>query len=1149
MTNINRLGAMALTACIGMALAGCNDYDFQQPGASTAGTPIKLAAAYPTQSRASDAGFEDTDQMGVYVLDYTEGTPEQITGDAHGKNVRYTFNAADNSWTPSVDLYWTSNDTPADIIGYYPFEASIENEEAVQFSINRRQDVSGSATTQGGYEASDFLWGKVTKAMPTADRVDLTLYHLMAGVRVTLAEGTGFAAGEWADIDKTVVIPGIIPDATIDLSSGTVTTGTQTPVTVTPLSYGGDWRAIVVPQTVKAGNDLVAVNVDGVSYTLVKNEDLSYRSGKMHTFTVTVNKNILNGKYEFMLTDEAVTPWLDSVDFREGVIRDYVIVEVSQKGTLQACIESSGYNCSDILNLKIKGELNEEDFRYIRENMDCLKSLNLYECEVYEEDVKDAIPDEALFNVKTLNYVVFPKKLWRIGAGAFCETGLIGDLIIPEGVTHLGKDMDLDEGGPGHDGRRGVFTDCRSLMGNLSLPSSLEFIESGAFCRTALSGELSIPDNVTFIGSKAFESTKFTGQLSLPDNLQEIGKAAFFEVPMTGNIVIPQGIKVIREFTFRRGKYSLLELPEGLEEIHGQAFYECEIKGELKLPSTLKGIESYAFANNKFSSIVFPESLTLLGNGVFQGNNRLSGTIEIPRNLSAINGSMFEGCTLLEEVVIGENVTKIEGKAFGGCYNLASVIINNPEPPLITDYEGIKDPFHNVPKDNFTLQVPEKSVEDYRNANGWKEFKRIAAYSNFVCRPATACALATRHQETLVLNSDGDWEVTHQPSWCSLTKNAGSGKTELTLTINEMAKGSGNREDYVEFSLKGTDFTTRCAVSQFDYEYGEDECVTLQKATAGRGIDVLFVGDGFDGEAISEGKYIDLVKEQMEAFFGLPPYSTYRDYFNVYACISLSQETGVNTANTWRNTRFTTLYAEGTLMHDDIDEVFDYAVKHSPLKAGDMWKSLIIMSLNSDEYGSATSMTENGSAVAICCPSSEAYPMDTRGIVQHEAGGHAFGKLAEERISWSRGCQAFYPPNSVLQEIFDTQMRGWWPNISISGKMSDVAWSHLIFDTRYSDRVDVFEGAYGYRRGIFRSEINSCMNYGIPYYNAISRQEITRRILEYAGEEFSMDRFYAEDSDKWGSTATSRAAIPSGADSYSASGLHHPVRIIKSKKY
>ncbi len=1140
------ISLLGLTALL---CASCSEDYISRPdegGMETA--EITLSAAYPTASRASDAGFEDGDHMGVYVMDYMGDTPEAITdADIHGDNVKFRFNGTDNSWTGATTLYWTSATTPADIIGYYPFIATIDDETAVPFKISRRQDTNSREDDEpGGYEASDLLWAKAEKVMPTSARVDLTFRHLMAGVRVALVEGSGFSGNEWSSLEKTVSVTNVIPDATVNLSDGEVSVGDGSPVSVTPCRAGEEWRAVVVPQTVGEGTTLLAITVDGVSYNFSKTGTMTYTPGKLHTFTITVNRTEPAGDYEFVLSDEAITAWLDDVEFREGIMREYIVVNVENRGTLEACVKAMNLKEKDIRNLKITGEMDERDFTYLREKFEYLSALNLSDAEVYSDNKRTVLPSNAFYGKSMLAHIVFPKHLTVIGNCAFFETGLMGDLIIPEGVTHIGTGEDLDGAMPGHwGGAGGAFTNCFSLVGSLSLPSTLTFIESGAFCRTSLTGELVIPESVRFIGSCAFDNTKFTGSLTLPDNIEDIGVGAFYQVKFTGNLVIPQGVEKIRKQTFSGGNYSLLSLPEGLIEIDDQAFTGCEMRGELKLPSTLKMIGANAFEDNKFSNIVFPERINYLGKECFIRSSRLT-SVTIPDGLTAINRGLFAQSNMLEEVIIGEEITKIEGFAFGECYNLASVTVNNPEPPLLLtdEWDGrTRDAFYGVPRDNFTLQVPESSVELYNRAAGWKEFKRIAAYSNFVCRPAAACALNSRHEEYLILNSDGDWEVTHLPEWCSLSRSNGSGKTEILLTVNEMAKGSGNRSDYVEFALKGTDFTTRCAVSQYDYQYGEDECVTLQKATRGTGVDLLFIGDGFDAAAIAEGEYLELVNEQVEAFFGVEPYTTYRDYFNVYACMGLSQETGINTLNTWRNTRFQTYYGnDGGLLLDDFDAVMDYAVDHSPLTAARMPKSLVIMTLNSDEYGGATMIADSGSAISLCSRSSDPYPMDTRGIIQHEACGHAFGKLGEERILYNR-----YLTNGERQHIEWMQNRGWYQNISASGKMSDVPWSHFIFDDRYSVNVDVFEGAFGVTRGAYRSEINSCMNHGIPYFNAISRQDIMKRILEYADEEFTMDKFYATDSDKWGSTGGSRAAMPD--EKYTTSALHHPITIVKSSKY
>ena len=96
--------------------------------------------------------------------------------------------------------------------------------------------------------------------------------------------------------------------------------------------------------------------------------------------------------------------------------------------------------------------------------------------------------------------------------------------------------------------------------------------------------------------------------------------------------------------------------------------------------------------------------------------------------------------------------------------------------------------------------------------------------------------------------------------------------------------------------------------------------------------------------------------------------------------------------------------------------------------------------------------------------------------------------------------------------------------------MYDVPWSHLIFDEKYQNTVDIYEGGYMHTRGCFRSEPNSCMNNNIPYFSAISRQAIVERIMEYAGEEFSFEEWKAKDKGIYtGSTssATRMAIEPS----------------------
>jgi hypothetical protein len=188
-------------------------------------------------------------------------------------------------------------------------------------------------------------------------------------------------------------------------------------------------------------------------------------------------------------------------------------------------------------------------------------------------------------------------------------------------------------------------------------------------------------------------------------------------------------------------------------------------------------------------------------------------------------------------------------------------------------------------------------------------------------------------------------------------------------------------------------------------------------------------------------------------------------------------------------------------------------------------------------------MWNDGSAIALCPKSSDPYPYDFRGLVQHEAGGHGFGKLADEYIyvnSFIDACDCKY---GHLNEFLVPKANGWFKNLSETANRDEVPWSHLMYHPTYSNTVDIYEGGYFHTRGIFRSEPNSCMNNNIPYYNAISRQAIVERIMDYAGETFSLEDFYANDVPAIG-TRSSIQASPSWTSSPSSPSSekhHHPI--------
>lgn len=1149
-----------LLAAGAMFLTGCSDDFFGDKTEQHDSNRIQLSGDIDqlAVTRVNDNGFCNGDVMGVYIVDYEGNKPGTLKVNGNrGDNVRHTFDEPNYKWNSAYDLFWKDKHTHIDVYGYYPF-ANPESIEDYQFEVQKDQSKATENGEMGGYEASDFLWGKVSDVTPTTSVIRLPMAHRMSNARVTLIQGSGFAEGEWANLEKIVLTANVARKASINLSTGDIKTAGAVENTMTiPSRTNDEWRTIVVPQTVAAGTTLFSITIGGVPYKFTKNEALTYVAGKMMNFGIKVDKQTGSGAYKLTLVSESITPWENDLVSHDATAKEYIVIN-STPGGLKNAITAANKDYTQVRNLKITGQINAKDFYFMRDSMLRLSALNLKEVRIkgwgkneeYEENMDDQIPNSAFYFIQTvggsnsLNRIVLPDTLKSIGSNAFygCKY-LSGSLIIPEGVTEI---------------KRGAFNGCIGLNGILSLPSTLKKLGNrgeddmgdegtdyygGVFqnCRN-LTGNLILPDNLELIRGYCFSGCSgLYGELRLPAKLKRMGNCAFsYCSGFSGSLSIPQGITALPSEAFHNcGFNGTLTLHDGITNIANDAFANCHFKGELHLPKSLKVISENVFCNNDFSgTLTLPSTLTHIGSNAFANNWRLMGVLDIPNEVESIGESAFSNCKMLEGIIFPESMETIRQGAFSDCFGITSIRCKGTMPAHIES-----GAFNGVAKDNFTLEVPESAISQYQAAPGWCDFKRIAAHHELVCRPSVACALSTEHKQKLVINAEGEWEVASKPDWCEVSPASGNKKTEVTLTIKGMAKNADSRDGKVVFRLKDKDYTHECSVSQYGYEYGEDEWITLQKATKGNngGINIVLLGDGFNAKDIASGKYLNDIKQEVEYFFGIEPYKTYRDYFNVYTAIPLSTESGVGTVNTIRYNRFNTTFTGGVGLKADYDEVFDYALGAPTVNKGNLNQTLIIMVPNSTDYGGICQMWEDGSAIAFCPQSTYGYPLDTRGVIQHEAGGHGFGKLGDEYIyhnAFIDFCDCTCCGHVL--EFNAAKSLGWFDNLELTGKMHSVGWSHLIFDDRYSDIVDIYEGGYMHNRGVFRSEPNSCMNNDIPYYSTISRESIVKRIKAYAGETYSFEDFVKNDKRDAG-IVESRAFGGNGDQRTSGTYQHAPV--------
>ena len=1075
-------------------------------------------------TRATDAGFAEGDHVGIWAVNYDGDDAGSLTlKDNQVNNARFTYDGS--KWASDYDVYYKDKNTKVDIFGYYPYSSAISSVGAWPFEVQEDQSTISANGNMGGYEASDFLWAKREAVEPTANAVQLLFRHKMSCVVVTLQEGTGFSDGEFSSLSQSVLISNVKRNSTINLATGEVTaTGAISARSIVPASYESGFRAIVVPQTVAAGINLFTITLGGTPYTYAEDVAFTYIAGKQHNFSITVNKKE-EGGYD-VTVETSISSWTNDTSSHEFTAREYVVVNVATPGTLGATLSSAGKDPQAIKYLKLTGTVNDSDFAFMRSNMTDLRGINMQEAAVSN----GVIPSNA-FNGKTLlTSFVFPdgeheNPITMIETNAFNGTSLAGTLILPEGLQKI---------------LTSAFR--QTAINTIIFPSTLTEIGPSAFSLcSSLIGPLQFPNNLRKIGADAFNTcVSLVGPLVLPTELEELGGQAFAHCnSLSGSLQIPNKIKTIPNSAFSECNFNgSLILPDGLEEIGGFAFSMNDFKGELSLPRRLVSIGQYAFTSNSFTgSIVLPEDLTSLGAHAFQACP-ISGIISIPENLYILQTGTFFQCSQLEGVILNKNLTSIGDNCFKNCFQINSIVSMAEQPPLIGS-----GAFDGVAKDNFAVEVPEANVNDYSFATGWKDFNRITAHHDFSTSRRLYRTLNAEESKTIIVRaeSNASWQVESKPEWVTVSPSSGTGKTDVTITVNALGTGAGNRDGDVVFLLDGKDYRSTVKVEQYDYTYADGQVLTEQTHSVGNGISIIFMGDCYDASNIASGDYLTDTRAAINHFFDIEPYSVYRDYFDIYIVLGKSEDSGVGSINTIKESKFGTQYSvTGGTLESNSSEAFVYARKIN--ENLDLTKALIVMVLNSSDYGGVTHMWGDGSAIAICPKSTEAYPYDFRGLVQHEAGGHGFGKLADEYIYVNSFINACICTNPHLNEFMAAKARGWYDNLSETSNREDVPWSHLMYHDNYSNTVDIYEGGYFHTRGIFRSEPNSCMNNNIPYYSAISRESIVRRIMDYAGVPFSKEDFYNRDLAN--PTRSAHEMMPWGNDwqNYNINTKHsHPV--------
>ena len=343
-----------------------------------------------------------------------------------------------------------------------------------------------------------------------------------------------------------------------------------------------------------------------------------------------------------------------------------------------------------------------------------------------------SIGKNAFYNCSGLSSITIPNGVTSIGEYAFWQCSGLSSITIPNGVTSIGEY---------------AFDGCSGFT-SVTIPNSVTSIGNQAFsgCPGLTSVTLNsnsvvskaytfsaniknifgyqvkeyiIGDEVTSIGDYAFSGRSGLTSVTIPNSVTSIGNYAFHDCTGLTSITIPNGVTSIGNNAFQDcWGLTSITIPNGVTSIGDMTFFRCSGLTSITIPNSVTSIGYKAFCEcSGLTSITIPNSVTSIGEDAFSGCSGIT-SVTIPNSVTSIGDYAFSWCSGLTFVTIPNSVTSIGDGAFSGCSDLTSVTALNPTPVAITE-----NVFTN--RTNAKLNVRKRSLEAYRAADYWKEFKWI----------------------------------------------------------------------------------------------------------------------------------------------------------------------------------------------------------------------------------------------------------------------------------------------------------------------------------------------------------------------------------------------------------------------------------------
>ena len=224
-----------------------------------------------------------------------------------------------SNWIPATQMLWQNSTTAVDILAYAPYQETTEDATGKVKIFGKTDYAFSVQADQSDAEdySSDLIVFKQTGFTPgselnTSKAVEVAFTHLLSQLNLTIELRDQFNTNNntvTKGFVTDVKVNGTIISSKVDFSASPISVqvdGTQA-AAINPETTGFtpaenatahavfNYSAIVIPQTVAAGNFSISFKVNNTEYIWTATDAVTFESGKKHELHLLVGKDVVQG--------------------------------------------------------------------------------------------------------------------------------------------------------------------------------------------------------------------------------------------------------------------------------------------------------------------------------------------------------------------------------------------------------------------------------------------------------------------------------------------------------------------------------------------------------------------------------------------------------------------------------------------------------------------------------------------------------------------------------------------------------------------------------------------------------------------------------------------------------------------------------------